>query len=282
MGIAVTPAVLSVAVVSYAPDGRQLARTLQALFVAAERALACGSLAALRAVLVDNGPRADARRTLEDVIAAQGLSLPVGCSLNLVGQGRNVGFGAGHNLALGHARSDYHLVLNPDAELAPDALVAGLDFLAGHPECGLLSPGVTDGRGAVQYLCRRPPGVFDLFLRGFAPAALQEWFRRRLDRYELQEHPADVVLWDPPIVSGCCMLFRTTVLGHLGGFDAGFFLYFEDYDLSLRAGRVTRLARVPAVRIVHHGGHAARKGWRHVAHFVRSAFRFFRLHGWRW
>ena len=277
-----TAPLLSVAVVSYAPDEVQLSRTLQALFAAADRALAGGRLHTLAAVLVDNGHGPDARRTLDGLIAAQRRTLPGGCSLALIGQGRNLGFGASHNLALAQAHSTYHLVLNPDAELAPDALVAALDFLAAHPGCGLLSPAVRDARGALQHLCRRPPGVFDLFLRGFAPAALRARFRARLDRYELREHPADLVLWDPPIVSGCCMLFRTELLRRLGGFDERFFLYFEDYDISLRAARLTRLARLPAMEIVHHGGHAARKGWRHMMLFTRSAAQFFLRHGWRW
>jgi hypothetical protein len=32
---------------------------------------------------------------------------------------------------------------------------------------------------------------------------------------------------------------------------------------------------------VHHGGEASRKGPRHVAWFLRSAWRFFALHGWK-
>ena len=72
------------------------------------------------------------------------------------------------------------------------------------------------------------------------------------------------------------------VLREAGGFDPRFFLYFEDYDLSLRVARKTRIAYVPAVKVVHHGGHAARKGLRHIGLFVRGAATFFRLHGWKW
>jgi hypothetical protein len=50
----------------------------------------------------------------------------------------------------------------------------------------------------------------------------------------------------------------------------------------VRLDRITRTAYLPAMRAVHHGGGAARKGWRHVAWFARSAARFFGKHGWRW
>jgi hypothetical protein len=125
--------------------------------------------------------------------------------------------------------------------------------------------------------------VLDLLLRGFAPYWLRRHFGARLDYYEMRDliNERDLV-WDPPIVSGCFMLFRTEVLKRLGGFDPRFFLYFEDFDLSLRAGEVARIAYVPSVRIVHHGGGAARKGLRHVRMFVVSAVRFFNKQGWRW
>jgi len=46
--------------------------------------------------------------------------------------------------------------------------------------------------------------------------------------------------------------------------------------------RVTTTAYVPTVRIIHYGGGAARKGWRHIDSFVRSGMRFYRKHGWKW
>ena len=68
----------------------------------------------------------------------------------------------------------------------------------------------------------------------------------------------------------------------VGGFDEQYFLYFEDFDLSMRLRKFGRLMYVPSVRIVHHGGYAASKGWKHLRMFASSGFRFFRQHGWRW
>jgi GT2 family glycosyltransferase len=59
-------------------------------------------------------------------------------------------------------------------------------------------------------------------------------------------------------------------------------LNFEDFDLSLRLGQHGKLAFLPSMRIVHAGGHAARKGLRHITLFIRSGFRFFKQWGWRW
>lgn len=195
---------------------------------------------------------------------------------------RNLGFGAGHNKTISN-NSDYHLVLNPDVELEPDAIFNALTFMEEYPECGLLSPSACWDDGRVQLLCKNYPNVFDLLLRGFAPDWVKGFFTMRLNRYELTSTQDGVnISWNPPIVSGCFMLFRNEVLRQLNGFDLRFFLYFEDFDISLRAGKITRIAYVPNVKIIHHGGNTSRKGIKHILMFSKSMFTFFNKHGWRW
>lgn len=196
------------------------------------------------------------------------------------GQG-NVGFGRGHNIAISEVVSEYHLILNPDAFLEVDAIEKAIAFLDEHPDVGLVVPDALAPNGNRQYLCKRYPTLLDLMLRGFAPAVLRRLFRKRLNRYEMQDVVGSDILLDPPIVSGCCMLFRTDVLKKLNGFDPRYFLYFEDFDLSLRTARVTHIAYLPSMKIIHYGGYAARKGWRHVYLFMRSAMTFFRTYGWK-
>ncbi|MDX1605841.1 MAG: glycosyltransferase, partial [Candidatus Competibacterales bacterium] len=175
--------------------------------------------------------------------------------------------------------SEYRLILNPDVVMAEDALRQALQFMEQAPECGLLAPAVTTSSGTRQYLCRRLPGIAELLLRGFAPQSWRRRFEKRLHYYEMRDRiGCAITAWDPPLVSGCFMLLRSEVMERTGGFDPGYFLYFEDYDLSLRAAAGSRPVYRPGVRIVHHGGGAAHKGWRHVLLFARSACRFFRRH----
>ncbi|WP_429358500.1 glycosyltransferase family 2 protein [Paraburkholderia sp. GAS32] len=266
----------SVSIVVYRPDAELLARTLASL------AAACGELRrgrpelAVTVYLVDNGGLVNTPAGM-DLLKEQGV-----CCSVVRGHG-NVGYGRGHNLAIEHTASAYHLVLNPDIDLDPTALVEALAFFGRHPEVGLLTPRIGDENGGLQYLCRRYPTLFDLFVRGFMPHGVQRHFRRRLARYEMRDviNERDVV-WDPPIVSGCFMLFRTDLLKRLAGFDPRYFLYFEDYDLSLRAHDVARVAYVPGVRVLHHGGGASRKGSAHIRMFAASAFKFFNRFGWKW
>jgi GT2 family glycosyltransferase len=267
---------LSVSIVVYRPDLPLLRSTLESVAHACEALRAARPAFALTLLLVDNGGLPDIEPSLA-MLRTQGVACEV-----IRGQG-NVGYGRGHNLAIERSASSFHLVLNPDVELEPRSLVNALEFFGAHPEAGLLTPRIGDDAGQLQYLCRRYPTLVDLFVRGFLPARLRRLFAKRLARYEMRDviNEHDTV-WDPPIVSGCFMLFRAKVLKALAGFDARYFLYFEDYDLSLRAREVTRVVYAPVVRVLHHGGGAARKGSAHIRMFVSSACKFFNRFGWKW
>ncbi|MBK5123194.1 glycosyltransferase [Burkholderia sp. R-69980] len=267
---------LSVSVVVYRPDLAQLASTLASLIAASAALRERRAGVPIELFLVDNGGLPD-MSTQEAALRANKIGYTI-----ITGHG-NVGYGRGHNLAIERSTSRYHLILNPDIDLSHDALNQALDFLDMHAEAGLLTPWIGDENERQQFLCRRYPTLVDLFVRGFLPTRLRAIFTRRLARYEMRDQiNARDTVWDPPIVSGCFMLFRTTVLKQLAGFDARYFLYFEDYDLSLRAHDVTRVVYVPAVRVLHHGGGAARKGSAHIKMFVASACKFFNRFGWKW
>lgn len=265
---------LSVSLVAFKPNMAQLLNTFASLDVACAN-LRARSPIPVHLFLVNNGGLPDMSSRLA-ALRERGIE----CTL-ISGHG-NVGYGRGHNLAIERADSLYHLVLNPDINIDPDALSTALTFLNIYHDAGLLSPRIGDDAGHIQYLCRRYPTLLDLLVRGFFPSNLRRFFARRLASYEMRDqiNERDIV-WDPPIVSGCFMLFRTKVLKKLAGFDPRYFLYFEDYDLSLRTHDVARVVYVPSVRVVHDGGGAAKKGLAHVKMFAASAFKFFNRFGWK-
>jgi GT2 family glycosyltransferase len=270
-------ATLSVSLVVFRQSLDELARTVASLGAAADRARAAGLLERATLWLIDNGEN-DAGTLDHSVRAALGVAPWL--ALETVRGHGNVGYGRGHNLAITRSSAEWHLVLNPDVVVDSEALVVGLRYLGGHPEVALAAPRAQDETGR-QYLCKRQPSLLVLGLRGFAPGWLQRPFRRRLDRYEMRDLPDDRPTDGIPIASGAFMLCRRAALQAVGGFSPDYFLYFEDFDLSLRLGRRWRIAYLPDMRISHAGGDAAGKGWAHRRMFVRSALTFFRQHGWR-
>ncbi|MBB3384518.1 glycosyltransferase [Rhizobium sp. BK609] len=259
---------LSICIVTYSQDLAVLQATLESL----RAAVAHLSDTKTDITIVDNSPRGSLSDWLRENFRDLSIHL-------LTGHG-NVGFARANNMVLDNI-GDLHLVLNPDVVLSPDSLENAVQFLKLHPECGLLTPSALGTDGIRQYLCKRYPTVFDLALRGFAPKRLRQLFQKRLDRYQMADMPDNEVFWDPPIVSGCFMLFRGEIFRNLAGFDPNYFLYFEDFDLSIRAAQVTRIAFLPTVKIVHGGGDAARKGLWHVEQFIRSGWVFYRKFGFR-
>ena len=274
---ATAPLCLSISVVLYRSAEPTLLRFRDSLCSSVRQLREQRSMARVTLAVVDNAASEDGDRFSRLFTALPGID-----AVRFIQAECNLGYGRAHNRCLQQG-SDFHLILNPDVYLAPDALVAGLDYLQQHSQVGLVAPwGENDG-GEPLYLCKRYPTVLDFLLRGFAPVALRKLFDARLSRYEMRAQlatgePCDSV----EIASGCCMLLRAELLQRLGGFDEEYFLYFEDFDLSMRLRQFATIACVPAMRVIHDGGQAARKGWWHVRQFAAAGWRFFHRHGWRW
>jgi len=268
---------VSVSIVVYRSDPDLLRATVASLGVALSYAHDSGVLATAIVDMVDNGDEDPVE--LGEILGSVGDARWI--TQRVRSGGGNVGYGRGHNGPLLDSKADYHLILNPDVLLDPDAIAAAIRFLDSKPDVGLVAPHVRDMDGEQQYLCRAYPTVLVLFLRGFAPAPIRRLFQRYMHRHELRDRIGDRVEYAIPLVSGCFMFARRELLQRVGGFCPDYFMYFEDSDISLAMGRVARIAYVPSVRIVHFGGGAARKGLRHTKMFVRSAATFFRRNGLR-
>ena len=285
------PTSLSVSIVLFEPDPELLRRTIDALAAAIGHAIDAGLVEIATVTLVDNdASSANIDDEFNPGVAPRALA-PATRWRRIGGHG-NVGFGRGHNLVLLESRvvdrgvGDFHLVLNPDAPLAIDALTVGLSWMRDAPDCAMVAPNARSPVDLPLFLCKRYPDALTLLLRAAAPAAIRRHFARRLERYELRDivgPSAELQARDVPLASGCCMLLRREPLAATGGFDPSFFLYFEDYDLSLRIVRGDRwhIDYLPAMRLVHFGGHAAKKSWAHIRMFAGGAFRFFGKHGWK-
>lgn len=221
-----------------------------------------------RIYVIDNTPSAEP----EAAGAAE-----LGGRVELIGVGTNLGYGRGHNIAIRRSVGlhRYHLVCNPDIALSEGCIGTLHRYMEEHPEVGLTMPKLLAPDGELQYCCRRSPLLLDYVSQLVLPV----WGRRRRRLLEMRDQDYERTM-EVPCLSGCFMFFRSSLLEALGGFDERFFLYFEDFDLSLRASARARNVYLPATNVVHERQSAHRRSWRMRFLFARSACQYFAKWGW--
>lgn len=267
---------LSLSIVVYNTPPTELRHCLDSLLVSIRQARQISGLGHSDLYLINNGEQPlPEMRPLEADLAG------MDCSLRRLQGHGNVGYGRGHNLSISPTNANYHLLMNPDVVLDQNSLAEGISYLEANPAVVILAPYAAGPDDRKQYLCKRYPSVTNFLLRGFFPQAVKQKFSRQLAWYEMHDLAEDRATHGIPIVSGCFMLCRADVLKAVGGFDERYFMYFEDFDLSLRMAGKGELAYLPAMKIKHFGGNSSRKGLRHILMFVRSGIRFFNTWGWR-
>jgi GT2 family glycosyltransferase len=246
--------------VLYESDPRQVREAI--------RSCLSGSIK-VQLTVVDNSPHQKLRPLVEKLGA---LYVP---------SARNLGFGAGHNVALRQSlrKSKYHVVLNPDIQFDTSVLPTLFDFMEENPDVGLVMPQVLYPNNDEQLLCKRLPEPIDLIVRRFGGMIGQKLFRERIERYMLR----DVDLSVPrvvPSLSGCFMFIRVDVLRKVGIFDERFFMYMEDVDLCRRVGEVAQTVFFPDVSIYHGYQKGSYRDPHLLMHHTISALRYFGKWGW--
>ncbi len=192
----------------------------------------------------------------------------------------NPGYGGAHNVAIREAMlagSQYHAVMNPDIHFGADVLPALIGYMESNRDIGLLAPRVQYPDGQPQYLCKLLPNPLDMLVRRFLPALHRRSGRQA--QYELRNSGYDKVM-DVPVLSGCFLVVRTSVLSLSGLFDERFFMYFEDVDLTRRIGAVARTVYYPHVKIVHEYAKGSYRNAVLMRHHLESAVRYFNKWGW--
>jgi GT2 family glycosyltransferase len=191
--------------------------------------------------------------------------------------GRNLGYGKAHNIAIRRSvgTHEYHLICNPDIAIPAGAISLLAEFMAANPNVGLCMPKLVGTDGGIQYCCRRSPLVLDYVSQLLLPP----WGRRRRNTLEMRSCDYHKQM-EVQCLSGCFMFFRSEVLQRLGGFDERFFMYFEDFDLSLRSRKMARNIYFPQAYVVHERQSAHKRSWRLKLIFAQSALRYFSKWGW--
>jgi N-acetylglucosaminyl-diphospho-decaprenol L-rhamnosyltransferase len=196
----------------------------------------------LHLVLVDNGS-ADDRP--ERVGAAHGGEV--------IRAGENLGYGRAANRGAQGATEPWLVVVNPDIVWEPGSLDVLLAAAERYPDAGAFGPVLLNTDGTVYPSARALPSLTQglghaLFARLWPGNPWTRAYQRRQESSDATEREAG---W----LSGACLLLRREAFEAVGGFDPGYFMFFEDVDLGERLGRAGwRNVYVPSARVTHVGG----------------------------
>lgn len=194
--------------------------------------------------------------------------------VELIETGKNIGFGAAHNLIMSRLNSDYHAIINPDIILQDDIISNMSSYLDAHPEIGMLSPQIRFPDGRPQVLGKKNPKPQYLAasrMRGNAPGKL-------LSEYAM----LDCDLTKPvPIenATGCFMFIRTALFRDLGGFDYRYFMYFEDCDLTRKVNSVSKVVYYPDAVVYHEWGRESKKNFKLKMIQMQSMLKYYKKWG---
>ena len=157
---------------------------------------------------------------------------------------RNLGFGAAANLALSRGSAPLVCVSNSDVAPLPTALAEMTAVALETPDAGMVGPAFT---GDTQHYHCSLPGRTALLARAFVGSA---------GAYPLPS-PAPGDIEEVGQVSGACFAMRREVWEEVGGFDEGYFLWYEDVDLAKRLHDLGRCNLVVGSAGVSHAGAAS-------------------------
>lgn len=151
----------------------------------------------------------------------------------------NIGFGPGVNAGVEQARGKFALILNNDAQVAPDAIAAMVAAFDRDPRIAVVGPKIISFDGRLQEAGTLLNADGTGFLIGFAANPDEP----RFNYARFVEH-----------LSAAAILIRTDIFREAGGFDDVYApAYCEDADLSLKLRKAGfRLMYEPDALVAHH------------------------------
>jgi GT2 family glycosyltransferase len=253
MSRAAPPTAVDVAIVNW--------NTAAAALAAAEAYLASEGIEA-RVTIIDNDSRPEQQQILRQ-------GCPEGVRLELSAE--NLGYGRAANRALRNGNGELVCVSNADVVPEPGALAALAAAADSEPATGMVGP--VFGSDTDRYHAALP-GVATMLARIFIGS-----FGERP-----QPSPPAGEVSEVGQPSGACFVVRRELWDRVGGFDEGFFLWYEDVDLAKRlhdGGHRNLVAGSAQVGHVGAEAFAQIDSKEQQAIRLRSVERYIRLHH-RW
>ena len=187
----------------------------------------------------------------------------------------NRGFGAANNLAAKSARGEYLFILNPDTILLKGDYNKAISML-------------DEGAGALGFQLLNEDKTFQISFG--EDISFSGEIKNKKDEKLLRSHNTEIlkeldnkyseikkVNW----VSGAAIFIKKEVFEKVGGFDEGYFLYYEDADFCKRIRNLGyNIYYYPYIKVIHLKGENTKEDFHSSTYFYakQSQMRYYRKH----
>ena len=169
----------------------------------------------------------------------------------------NLGFVKANNLAVGHCRGEYIILLNSDSLVLEPGIRDLVNFTRLHPNAGAVGGMVLNPDRTIQYSCRKFINFWTSLIMHTVNLikSFKDPISRKFNMIDFDHQSARKVDW----VSGCYMLIPNEWIKRHGLFDDNIFMFSEDCDLCFRMrDEGYWVYYAPVSPIIHLGGQSTR------------------------
>jgi GT2 family glycosyltransferase len=181
----------------------------------------------------------------------------------------NQGFSRAINQGIQLCDGKCVLLLNNDAFVNKECLMAGITYLKENRDCGVWAPKIVGEDGSFQVSCARLPSIKGL-IGEYIIFKNFDWYNN-IDDWNEPQNVGSVV--------GAYLLLRKSVIDQVGLLDEDFFFNVEDVDYCKRVHEAgLSVIYDPRYSVVHIGGASSNDSWMNSKHLHNYRIVYFRKH----
>ena len=165
----------------------------------------------------------------------------------------NIGFGRANNLGVQQAKGDYLFFLNPDTLVKNNAIELLYQFLRDNPSAGACGANLYDSEGkpTTSFSRKYPSFFWEVMAIAYIPPVCLS--NRDSVFFNQAGRPLEAAA-----ITGADLIVRRSVWEKVGGFDADFFMNYEETELCKRIRQYGhKIYAVPDAEIIHLEGRAS-------------------------
>ncbi len=167
----------------------------------------------------------------------------------IISLNQNIGYGRANNIALKIVKTEFALILNPDAIILEKDIDLIINEMKGNKNIAIAGPLIIENELVTEEIVN------------IEKTKIEEDFNGIRDMYYEKIGNG----FDSRFISGACLFLRISIFQKLGFFDEKIFLFYEDDELCIRArNNGYKNLTLPTANVCHIGASSSKKSLRGV------------------